>query len=105
MIAWTTSSAVVLSAARSAVGGMIDALARCLPRGPASRRRQKALATLSTMVGAVVLARMTDDPDLAHDVLAAAGMSVLGRPAPAADRHPADPPDQHPAKAPNSTAA
>jgi TetR/AcrR family transcriptional repressor of nem operon len=71
------------SAVRNAVSGMIDALTRCLPRGPASRRRQKALAALSTMVGAVVLARMTDDPDLAQDVLAAAGASVLGRTVPA----------------------
>jgi TetR/AcrR family transcriptional repressor of nem operon len=68
-------------AIRAALGGMIDALARCLPRGSASKRRQKALTALSTMVGAVVLARMTDDPKLAHDVLEAAGASVLGRPA------------------------
>ncbi len=36
---------------------MVDALARCLPR----RRRQRALGTLSTLVGAVVLARLCDD--------------------------------------------
>ncbi len=70
---------------RTALTGMIDALARCLPRGAASRRRQKALAALSTMVGAVVLARMTDDRDLAQEVLDAAGTSVLGRPASADD--------------------
>ena len=36
---------------------MLDALARCLP----GRRRHRALATLSAMVGAVVLARLCDD--------------------------------------------
>ncbi|HVY17917.1 MAG TPA: helix-turn-helix domain-containing protein [Rhodopila sp.] len=67
------------TAIRAALGGMIDALARCLP-GLAARRRQRALEALSTMVGAVVLARMTDDDALARDVLDAAATSVLGRP-------------------------
>jgi TetR/AcrR family transcriptional regulator, transcriptional repressor for nem operon len=47
---------------------MLDALAHCLPR----RRRQRALATLSTMVGAVVLARLCDDSRLADEFLVAA---------------------------------
>lgn len=67
------------SAVRSALCGMIDALARCLPRSSAARRRQKALAALSTMVGAVVLARMTDDDALARDILSAAAIAVIGR--------------------------
>jgi TetR/AcrR family transcriptional repressor of nem operon len=62
---------------REAIGGalrgMVDALARCLPDGT----RQDALAALSTLVGAVVLARLADDPALAQDVLAAAGDSIL----------------------------
>jgi TetR/AcrR family transcriptional regulator, transcriptional repressor for nem operon len=44
---------------------MIAALARCLPR----RRRQSALIALSGMVGAVVLARLSDDPKLAAEFL------------------------------------
>lgn len=48
-----------------AVRTMLDALARCLP----GRRRQRAVTTLSTMVGAVVLARIADDPDLANEFL------------------------------------
>jgi TetR/AcrR family transcriptional repressor of nem operon len=47
---------------------MLDALARCLP----ARRRQRSLAALSTMVGAVVLARLCDDRELAGEFLAAA---------------------------------
>jgi TetR/AcrR family transcriptional regulator, transcriptional repressor for nem operon len=59
-------------ASRSAITGsirrMADALTRCLP----GHRRRRALAALSTMVGAVVLARLSDDPELAAEFLAAA---------------------------------
>jgi TetR/AcrR family transcriptional repressor of nem operon len=62
---------------RQAVGdalrGMLDALGRCLP----GRRRQRALASLSTMVGAVVLARLADDPALSQAFLEAAADSIL----------------------------
>jgi TetR/AcrR family transcriptional regulator, transcriptional repressor for nem operon len=51
---------------------MVDALARCLPR----RRRQRALGTLSTLVGAVVLARLCDDSGLAEEFLVAARSSA-----------------------------
>jgi TetR/AcrR family transcriptional repressor of nem operon len=65
------------SAARSAIGGalggMVDALARLMP----GRRRDRALASLSTLVGAVVLARLADDPAMARDILDAAADSLL----------------------------
>lgn len=51
---------------------MLDSLTRCLP----GRRRQQALEALSAMVGAVVLARLCDDPELADDFLAAARKAV-----------------------------
>jgi TetR/AcrR family transcriptional repressor of nem operon len=64
------------STSRQAIGGalrdMLDALARVLPR-----RRQNALASLSTMVGAVVLSRLADDPALAEAFLTAAADSIL----------------------------
>jgi TetR/AcrR family transcriptional regulator, transcriptional repressor for nem operon len=64
-------------ASRAAVGGalrdMLDALTRVLP----GRQRQKALASLSTMVGAVVLARLADDPALAEAFLESAAASIL----------------------------
>ncbi len=63
-------------ASRSAITGsirrMADALTRCLP----GHRRPRALAALSTMVGAVVLARLSDDPELAAEFLAAARESA-----------------------------
>jgi TetR/AcrR family transcriptional repressor of nem operon len=46
---------------------MIDALTRCVP----GRNRQRALRALTSMVGAVVLARLVDDPALAGELLAA----------------------------------
>jgi TetR/AcrR family transcriptional repressor of nem operon len=65
------------SASREAIGGalhgMLDALTRVLP----GRRRQKALASLSTLVGAVMLSRMADDPALAEAFLDAAAASIL----------------------------
>ena len=65
------------SKSREAIGGalrgMLDALTRVLP----GRKRQKALASLSTMVGAVVLSRLADDPALAEAFLEAAADSIL----------------------------
>jgi TetR/AcrR family transcriptional regulator, transcriptional repressor for nem operon len=65
------------SSSRQAIGGalrgMLDALARVLP----GRKRQKALASLSTLVGAVVLSRLADDPALAQAFLDAAADSIL----------------------------
>ncbi len=56
-----------------ALRGMLDALTRVLP----GRKRQKALASLSTMVGAVVLSRLAEDPELAVAFLQAAAASIL----------------------------
>jgi len=56
-----------------ALRGMLDALTRIMP----GRKRQKAMASLSTMVGAVVLSRLADDPVLADAFLDAAAASIL----------------------------
>ncbi len=52
----------------AAVRAMIGALARCIP----GRRRDRAIAKLCTLVGAVVLARASDDAALSAEILAAA---------------------------------
>jgi TetR/AcrR family transcriptional repressor of nem operon len=54
---------------------MADSLARCLP----GQGRRDALATLSGMVGAVVLARLSDDPELADELLAATKQAAYSR--------------------------
>jgi len=53
------------AAITASIRRMVDVLAGCLPR----RRRQSALMALSGMVGAVVLARLSDDPSLAAEFL------------------------------------
>jgi TetR/AcrR family transcriptional regulator, transcriptional repressor for nem operon len=58
----------VKPAITESVRRMAGALARCLP----GRRRERALTVLSSMVGAVVLARLSDDPHLSAELLAAA---------------------------------
>ena len=52
----------------AAIRAMLGALARCVP----GQRRERAAATLCTLVGAVVLARASDDPALSAELLDAA---------------------------------
>jgi TetR/AcrR family transcriptional repressor of nem operon len=60
-------------AIRQALHAMLDALTRLLP----DHEQPQAMAVLSTMVGAVVLSRLADDPQLAETFLAAAAESIL----------------------------
>jgi len=53
---------------------MLEALERCLP----AQGQRQVQASLSTMVGAVVLARLADDPMLAQSFLDAARSELLG---------------------------
>lgn len=62
------------AALNGSVRAMLAALARCRPERPA----EDAMAALSTMVGAVVLARLADDPALAEGFLRAAERAVVG---------------------------
>jgi TetR/AcrR family transcriptional repressor of nem operon len=58
-----------------AIRAMVETLAHCLPRRRAPAR-ERALAGLSCMVGAVVLARLSSDPALSEEILAAARGAV-----------------------------
>lgn len=62
------------------LGRVVDAMAAAFGRrrDPAEDRA-RALATLSTLVGALVLARAVDDPALSDEVLAAARTAIRGR--------------------------
>jgi TetR/AcrR family transcriptional repressor of nem operon len=53
----------------------IDTLVR-LARGSKAARRQKAIHTYATMVGAMVMARAVDDAELSQEILDAALASV-----------------------------
>jgi TetR/AcrR family transcriptional repressor of nem operon len=51
---------------------LIDTLVRIVPGRSRTARRQRALAYLSAMVGALILARAVDDAELSDEILAAA---------------------------------
>jgi TetR/AcrR family transcriptional repressor of nem operon len=70
---------------KDAIGGPLRAMLAALTRVVPGRSRQKALVTLSTMVGAVVLARLADDPALAKAFLESAEASLLAAAKPDAE--------------------
>ncbi len=63
---------------------MVDQVARIIP-GRAARRREAALSTIAGLVGALILARAVDDPELSRELLAAGRRALGGE-----DEHPAD---------------
>jgi TetR/AcrR family transcriptional regulator, transcriptional repressor for nem operon len=60
------------------VRAKIDLLRRVVPGRSAAARRDKALATLAGMVGALILSRAVDDAVLSEEILAAAA-TIFGR--------------------------
>jgi len=69
---------------------LVGLLSELSPQAAKERRRQRALAKLSTLVGAVILARAVDDPNIAEELLQAARNAVDERSdPPASDRVPA----------------
>jgi TetR/AcrR family transcriptional repressor of nem operon len=62
---------------------MVDMLAEQMPEVPRKAARKQALATLSTMVGALVLSRIAGSGEFSDDILAAGRDAALSRPAPA----------------------
>ena len=62
---------------------MADMLAEQIPDVPRKAARKQALATLSTMVGTLVLSRIAGSGELSDDILGAGRDAVLGRAAPA----------------------
>jgi TetR/AcrR family transcriptional repressor of nem operon len=62
---------------------MVDMLAEQMPEVPRKAARKQALATLSTMVGALVLSRIAGSGEFSDDILAAGRDAALSRAAPA----------------------
>jgi TetR/AcrR family transcriptional repressor of nem operon len=56
---------------------LIDILMKSVPGASKAARRRKALAAMSQLVGAMVLARAVDDPALSDEILAAAKAELL----------------------------
>jgi TetR/AcrR family transcriptional repressor of nem operon len=57
----------------------VETLRKLVPGGSAAARRERALATMAGLVGAMVLSRAVDDPALSDEILEAAA-STFGRP-------------------------
>jgi TetR/AcrR family transcriptional repressor of nem operon len=56
--------------------GLIGLLARVVPGRSAAARRERALVTMASLVGALVLARAVDDETLSEEILQAAAASL-----------------------------
>jgi len=65
---------------------MVDMLAEQIPDVPRKASRKQALATLSTMVGALVLSRIAGSGELSDDILGTGRDAALGRTAAPASR-------------------
>jgi TetR/AcrR family transcriptional repressor of nem operon len=59
--------------------GRVEALQKLLAGRSAAARREKALATMAGLVGALILSRAVDDPALSDEILEAAA-ATFGRP-------------------------
>lgn len=68
----------VRRAATRRINDMIALITRYVPGDNGTSNRQKALAITATMVGALILARAIDDPQLSGEVLAAALKELIG---------------------------
>lgn len=62
-------SPAVRRAVTERFNAMMETLAKFMPGAAKAAKRKKALTTFSGMVGAMVLARMVDDPKLAAEIL------------------------------------
>lgn len=75
-VAREASGKPVRAAFAAGVSDLAEVLASLSPEGEDGARRQSALAHLSTMVGAMILARATMDDPIAEEILAAARMAL-----------------------------
>jgi TetR/AcrR family transcriptional regulator, transcriptional repressor for nem operon len=57
--------------------GTIDRLLSLMPGRSAAIRRKRAMATMSGLVGALILSRAVDDPELADEILQAATIALV----------------------------
>jgi TetR/AcrR family transcriptional repressor of nem operon len=55
---------------------ILDWLSELIPGKSKTRAREKAVATYATIVGALLVARAVDDPELSDEILEAARASI-----------------------------
>ena len=58
----------------------VERMGRIVPGRSAAQRRERALATMASLVGAMVLARAVDDPTLRDEILSATAKVLASRP-------------------------
>jgi TetR/AcrR family transcriptional repressor of nem operon len=61
------------------LGQMIDTLAAQIPEVPRKAARKQAMATIATMMGTMVLARVAGSGEFSEEILGAGREAVLGR--------------------------
>jgi len=66
----------VRRAVTEGVRSLVEVLAGLVPGKSAAARRRKALAIYSSLVGAVVLARSVDDPEMSEEILRAVAQLI-----------------------------
>lgn len=69
----------VRQAVTARFNAMMEALTKLVPGTAKAAKRKKALTTFSGMVGAMVLARMVDDPALAEEILQTMSASITAK--------------------------
>jgi TetR/AcrR family transcriptional repressor of nem operon len=70
------ASEAVRSGFTAGLRRMIDRVSELIGEPPTNRRNEEALAMVATMVGALILSRAVDDPQLANRILAACRKSL-----------------------------
>ena len=68
----------VRSAISDAAKSLFDTVLEAIPGKSRTQKRQRAAVTLASMVGAVVLARAIEDPDLSDEILRAVKTTLSG---------------------------
>ena len=66
----------VRDAVTQSLGATLDALTRLAPGKSAAEKRRKAIATFAAMVGAMVLARAVNEPELSDEILETVAQSL-----------------------------
>jgi TetR/AcrR family transcriptional regulator, transcriptional repressor for nem operon len=79
----TDASRQAASVRRTVTDGLrclVAALAKLIPGRSEAMKRERALATLASLVGAIVLARAVDDAALSDEILKAVSATITGPP-------------------------
>jgi TetR/AcrR family transcriptional regulator, transcriptional repressor for nem operon len=66
----------VHAAATPELNSLFDEMARSLPGSTRKKRREQSIAIMASLMGGLILSRMTDDATLSHDILSSVKAAV-----------------------------